>query len=129
MAPLQAQAEQRRVWRPEEIEWQRIEKNGSKYAVLEGDRNKPGAPFSYAFWMPGGVWVPGHCHSQQAHVTVVQGRLRLGFGRRLDRSKTTTLRPGDFFIVRAGEPHFEGSDEECMIVGVALGGWVTTELE
>ncbi len=121
--------EPRRVWRPEDIEWQRKDPDGTRYAVLDGDRARAGAPFSYAFWMPGGVWVKAHYHTQQAHVTVVRGTLRLGFGRRLDRRAAMELRAGDFFIVRAEEPHYEGSDGECLIIGTALGGWNTRELE
>ncbi len=118
-----------RIWRPDRIQWQRLESDGTKYAVLDGSRDTPGQPFSYAFYMPGGVWVKAHHHTQQAHVTVVQGKIKLGFGRKLDKKQSVELKTGDFFIVRAGEPHFEGSDEPCLIVGTALGGWKTTELE
>lgn len=116
-------------FRSSSIPWQRIEKDGTKYAVLYGDRDKPGQPFTYAFYMPGGVWVKAHHHTQQAHVTVVTGRIKLGYGPKLDKSKAVELVAGDFFIVPAGEPHFEGSDGECVIIGTALGGWKTTELE
>lgn len=127
---LGAQAPSPRLhFHPSSITWQRIDADGSKYAVLHGDRNQAGQPFSYAFWLPGGVWVKAHHHSQQAHVSVVSGSLQLGYGRQLDRSKTVTLRAGDFFIVPAGEPHFEGSEGECLIIGTALGAWQTTELE
>jgi uncharacterized RmlC-like cupin family protein len=79
--------------------------------------------------MPGGVWVKAHHHTQQAHVAVVSGRIKLGYGAKLDKSKAVELNAGDFFIVPAGDPHFEGSDGECLIIGTALGGWKTTELE
>jgi mannose-6-phosphate isomerase-like protein (cupin superfamily) len=117
-----------RVWRPESIRWQPDDPPGAKYAVLDGDRDRPGTLFTYAFWLPGGVWAPVHRHSQAAHVAVMQGALRLGFGTIADRTKTVTVRAGEFFIVRAGEAHFEGSDEPCLIIGTALGGWTTTTL-
>jgi uncharacterized RmlC-like cupin family protein len=117
------------IWSPDTIQWQRHDQDGTKYAVLDGSRDTPGQPFTYAFWMPGKIWVKAHHHTQQAHVAVVKGSIELGFGKHLDRKNTVKLHAGQFFIVRAGEPHFEGSDEECLIIGTALGGWKTTELE
>ena len=65
------------VWGLDSIAWQPDDPPGSKYAVLYGDRDRPGALFSYAFWLPGGVWAPAHRHSQTAHVAVMKGTLRL----------------------------------------------------
>jgi mannose-6-phosphate isomerase-like protein (cupin superfamily) len=118
-----------RIWTLENIVWQRVDPDGTKYAVLDGDRDRAGAPFTYAFWMPGGVWVKPHTHTQQAHVVVVKGSLRLGYGARMDRSKAVEMKAGTLFIVRAGEAHYEGSDGECLIIGTALGEWKTKELE
>lgn len=117
------------IWNASTIKWQRHDPDGTRYAVLDGSRDTPGQPFTYAFYMPGGVWVKPHTHTQQAHVTVVKGSIRIGWGRVFDKAKTHLLHVGDTFIVRAGEAHFEGSDGECVIIGVALGGWKTTELE
>lgn len=114
------------IWRPENIAWAPDDPPGAKYAVLDGDRERPGGLFTYAFSLPGGVWAPVHVHSQTAHVAVMRGTLRIGFGRTADRSKTVIVRAGEFFIVRADQPHFEGSDDECVIVGTAQGGWRTT---
>ena len=116
------------IWFPASIHWQRFDKDGTRYAVLSGSRDQPGQPFVYAFWMPGGVWVKPHIHSQQAHVAVLQGSLKLDFGSRFDKSATTTIPAGSFFVVKANEPHFEGSDGECLIIGTALGNWSTTEI-
>lgn len=77
----------RHVWDPDRIAWQPDDPPGAKYALLDGDRNRPGALFSYAFWLPGGVWTPAHYHSQDAHVCVVRGTLKLGFGSRRDKSR------------------------------------------
>lgn len=128
-ALAESDAPEKRYWNAESIVWQRIDQDGTKYAVLDGDREAAGKPFTYAFWMPGGVWVKPHTHTQQAHVVVVKGSIQLGYGTQMDRSKTITLKAGEFFIVRAGEAHFEGSEGECLIIGTALGGWKTRELE
>jgi quercetin dioxygenase-like cupin family protein len=117
------------VWTPENIHWQHDEEGGAKYAVLDGDRDKPGEPFSYAFSMPSGLWVRAHTHTQQAHVTVVRGTLLLGFGRNMDKKKFVRIPAGNFFIVRANVPHYEGAEGDTLIIGAALGGWKTTNLE
>ncbi|BDC47945.1 hypothetical protein F183_A02610 [Bryobacterales bacterium F-183] len=103
--------------------------DGTKYAVLYGDRDKAGSVFSYAFWMPAGVWVGGHRHNQTAHVAVLEGELLLGFGRKMDRQKVVRVPRGGFFVVEAEEPHFEGCERDTLIVGTAMGGWRTTEFE
>jgi hypothetical protein len=117
------------VWTPESIRWQTEEYGGAKYSVIDGDRDQPGQPFTYAFWMPAGLWVPAHRHSQQAHVAVMQGALLLGFGEKLEQSKARRIAARQFFIVRAGVAHFEGCAEETLIIGTGLGGWRTTLLQ
>ena len=114
------------IWTPDTINWQPDDPPGAKYAVLDGDRDDERGLFTYAFWLPGGVWAPVHSHSQAAHVAVMSGALKLGFGRVADRARTVTVSAGQFFIVRANEAHFEGSDEACLIIGTARGGWKTT---
>ncbi len=114
------------VWSEASIPWAPDDPPGAKYAVLDGDRTRPGTLFSYAFWLPGGVWAPAHVHSQDAHVAVMSGTLRLGYGRAVDPSRAVAIPAGQFFIARANEPHFEGSDGPCLIIGTAMGGWTTT---
>jgi mannose-6-phosphate isomerase-like protein (cupin superfamily) len=129
LAALAGEKPEDLIYSLDKIRWQREEFGGARYAVLDGDREKPGEPFTYAFWMPPGVWVPAHTHSQQAHVAVLKGRLLLGFGKKLDKRRTNAIPAGQFFIVRAGVPHYEGCEEETLIIGSALGGWKTAMLE
>jgi quercetin dioxygenase-like cupin family protein len=128
-ATMVALADESLIWNPDRIRWQREEEGGAKYAVLDGDREKVGASFSYAFWMPNGHWVKAHTHTQQAHVTVVRGTLLLGFGPKMDKQNVVRVRAGEHFIVRAGVAHYEGAEGETLIIGAALGGWKTTNLE
>ena len=94
------------IWKPSEIRWQRTDPDGSKYAVIDGDRDQVGKPFTYALWMPAGLWVKAHTNTQQAHVAVARGSLLLGFGRVMDPSKATAIPAGGYFVVRADEAHF-----------------------
>ena len=53
---LSASAQEPLAWDAKNIVWQDIEPDGTKYSVLEGDRNAPGKAFTYAFFIPAGYW-------------------------------------------------------------------------
>jgi hypothetical protein len=44
------------TWPPDTIVWQRTDSDGTKWAVLEGDKDAPGKTFTYAFFLPAGHW-------------------------------------------------------------------------
>jgi uncharacterized RmlC-like cupin family protein len=96
---------------------------------LEGDRDQPGRPFTYAFFIPAGVWDSPHHHSTTARVFVAKGALGLGYGDRLDRAHAKTYPAGSYVVVPAGADHFDGSDTDTIIIGVASGAWSTTYLD
>jgi hypothetical protein len=110
-------------WTPETIDWQEIGADGTRYSLLEGRREQ--GTFSYAFLIPAGFWDPAHWHTQDARVFVASGVLWLGYGDRLDRSAMRAYRAGSFVLVPGGMRHFDGSDEETLIFGVASGPWST----
>ena len=107
------------------IAWDEAARDGTRYAVLAGRREAAGGAFAYAFAMPAGFWDPPHVHSADAHVTVVRGALHLGLGTRMDTSAARVLRIGESLVVPGGAAHFDGSDEETVIVGTAVGPWRT----
>ena len=113
------------AWRADAIPWQDIGADGTKYALLEGQRNAPGEPFSYAFFIPAGFWDPAHWHTQTARVFVVSGTLHLGYGDEHDPSKLEAFPAGSFMVVPANARHFDGSFEDTLILGVADGAWAT----
>ena len=55
------------AWNPGNIVWQRTDSDGTKWAVLEGDKDAPGKAFTYAFFLPAGHW-EHHFHNQDARV-------------------------------------------------------------
>jgi quercetin dioxygenase-like cupin family protein len=120
--PLAAQQPQ--VWNPQTIQWQDSAPDGTKYALLEGRRDVPGQPFTYAFFIPAGYW-EHHWHSSDARVAVVTGTLRLGYGDQLDRRNSAHLPAGSFALVPANRPHTMGADEDTIIIGTAIGPWAT----
>ncbi|MEI6418427.1 MAG: cupin domain-containing protein [Sphingomonadales bacterium] len=100
------------------------EADGTRYLLIEGDRAKP-APFSYAFSLPGGTWDKPHSHSQTARIFVQKGTLKLGWGAQMDKAKAQSYPAGSYIVVPAGAVHFDGADEDTVIIGVASGPWRT----
>ncbi|MDX2233830.1 MAG: cupin domain-containing protein [Hyphomonadaceae bacterium] len=120
-----ARAQPAKAWTPETIPWAEVNADGTRFALLEGVRDVAGAPFSYAFFIPAGVWDGPHAHTADARVFVARGTLHLGYGDRPDRSMAKAYPAGSFLIVPAGATHFDGADEDTLILGVAVGPWGT----
>ncbi|SEQ88383.1 hypothetical protein SAMN05216548_108196 [Faunimonas pinastri] len=112
-------------WDPDTVAWQEIAKDGSKYALLEGVRGQDGDPFTYAFSIPAGFWDPPHRHTQTARVFVAKGTLYLGYGNIEDESLLQAFPAGSLVIVPAHAVHFDGSHEDAVIFGCAVGPWRT----
>ena len=113
------------AWSPENIPWQKVDTDGSKYAVLEGDRNAPGN-FSYAVFLPAGVY-EHHWHSGDARVFIVKGALRVGFSENFDKSVMKSYPAGSFVFVPANAKHTMGADEDTLFFGTGVGPWATHE--
>lgn len=111
-------------WHPDHIDWQQTNPDGTRFALLEGVRDKPTA-FTYAFFIPAGVWDGPHSHLPTVRVFVAKGTLALGYGKRLDRRQARRFPTGSVLIVPAGEVHFDGATEDTVIIGTAIGPWST----
>jgi hypothetical protein len=60
-------AQSPQAWDAKTIVWQDIDRDGTKWSVLEGDKNAVGKAFTYAFFIPAGYW-EHHWHTQDARV-------------------------------------------------------------
>ena len=116
-------------WNAAAIDWQETSADGAKYALLEGERDKNGAAFFYAFFIPAGFWDLCHWHGADARVFVASGTLYLGYGAVMDRSRLKAFTAGSFVLVPAGARHFDGSDVDTLIFGTAIGPWATHYVE
>jgi quercetin dioxygenase-like cupin family protein len=113
------------VWYSDSIPWQEIGADGTKYALLEGRRDKAGEAFTYAFFIPAGFWDAPHWHTADARVFVARGKLKLAYGTSFDRNKANTFGQGDFLLVPANAVHYDGADEDTVIIGTVVGPWAT----
>ena len=116
-------------WKPDQIKWDKTFADGTKLAILEGPRDVPGKAFSYAFFMPDGVWIKPHWHCADARVFVVKGTLLLGFQAEFDKTKVVEMTAGDYFLAPFRYPHYEGSRGETIIIGTGIGPWCTNNLD
>ncbi len=74
----QAQTVRPVAWTLASIPWQSRAANGTRYALLEGSRDAPDRSFTYAFFIPAGVWDSPHWHSTTARIFVAKGALGIG---------------------------------------------------
>ncbi|MEP7134713.1 MAG: cupin domain-containing protein [Chloroflexota bacterium] len=113
------------AWNLNNIIWQEISPDGTKYSLLEGRRDSAGEAFTYAFFIPAGFWDPAHWHTADARITVLQGKLYLGYGDKHEEEKLQAYEAGSYILVPADAKHFDGSYEDTVIIGTAVGPWAT----
>src|SRR5215472_16569572 len=123
-ALAQSLANTAQAWDAKTIVWQNTYPDGTKWSVLEGNKDEPGKAFTYAFYIPAGYW-EHHSHNQDARVAVVSGALKVAIGPTLDREGAKTYAVGSFLLVPANVPHTMGADVDTIIIGTAMGPWKT----
>lgn len=94
---------------------------GTKMAVLEGDPRQPGL-FTVRLAVPAGAIIAPHTHPRQERVTVLSGKLRVGFGRTVDGSGTV-FTEGGFYVNPPNVPHFLVIEEESVLQLTCEGPW------
>jgi quercetin dioxygenase-like cupin family protein len=113
-----------KTWDASNIVWQNIYPDGTKWSVLEGDKDASGRAFTYAFSIPAGYW-EHHSHNQDARVAVVSGALKVAIGPKLDKDGAKAYPAGSFLLVPANVQHTMGADVDTIIIGTAMGPWKT----
>jgi|SRR5579859_3550168 quercetin dioxygenase-like cupin family protein len=109
------------AWSAKTIQWQSIDKDGTKWSVLQGNADANGEAFTYAAFIPAG-YHDRHSHSSDARVAVVQGVLKLAVG---DNTQIKSYPLGSFLFVPANVEHVMATDEDTIIIGTATGPWTT----
>ena len=95
---------------------------GTKVAVLEGDPKKPGL-FTMRLKVPAGASIPPHTHPRDERVTVISGRVEVGFGKTADPSKVSSYTAGGFYVNAPGVPHYLLIREESVLQLTCEGPW------
>jgi len=100
---------------------------GTKIAALEGDTRQPGI-FTVRLKVPAGSTIAPHTHPRPERVTVLSGKVRIGFGKKVDASGTT-FTAGGFYVNPPNEPHFVVVEEESVLQLTCEGPWVLDYVE
>lgn len=95
---------------------------GTKIAVLEGDTKQPGL-FTIRLKIPAGSVVAPHTHPRAERVTILSGKVRVGFGSTVT-NEGTTFTAGGFYVNPPNEPHFVVFDEDTVLQLTCEGPWV-----
>jgi quercetin dioxygenase-like cupin family protein len=111
-------------WNVKSIHWQKVDPDGSKWAVLEGRSDVAGEAFTYAAFIPAGFH-NHHWHASDARVVVVQGTLKVSFGEALDLEHLKSFPVGTYLLVPANVKHTMAAEEDTIIIGTAVGPWHT----
>lgn len=121
------------VRRDGEIEWGPcppgpLAGEGCKMAVLEGDP-KAEQLFTFRIRTTEPFVLPPHTHPRNERVTVIDGALYVGFGDTVDKAASTRFEVGDYYVNRAGAPHFVWSDEPMTVQLTGIGPWAIHPLD
>jgi hypothetical protein len=107
------------------VEWQDIAGDGTRYTLLEGDKQDPQGGFSYLLHLPAGAWDRPHWHTGPARLLVLSGELCLGLGSAFEPHQVKRYPAMSVLFVPALEVHFDGCEVDTLVFGVAQGPWAT----
>ena len=82
---------------------------GMKMAVVHGNPDAAGAPYTLRLSFPDGYRFPAHWHPKVENLTVLSGTLLLAMGERADEAKLKTYGSGDYLNITGSKPHFGGA--------------------
>jgi len=101
---------------------------GTKIAVLEGDPKQAGI-FTIRLKLKAGSVVKPHTHPRPERVTVLSGKVLVGFGTTADQKKGTTFTAGGFYVNPPDEAHYVFIKEDSVLQLTCEGPWVIKYLE
>ena len=100
---------------------------GTKIAVLEGDPKAPGM-FTIRLRIPAGSKVMPHWHPRPERVTVLSGKVAVGFGDQWSDTEMHGFNGGDFYVNPAESRHYVWFLRTSVIQITGEGPWVLNPL-
>jgi hypothetical protein len=107
------------------VAWTEEADDGSKCALLEGDKTSATTGFSYLFFLPAGMWDKPHWHTGPSRILVLKGELRLAMGDSFDKAAAKLFPVNSLIHVPKDAVHCDGAEVDTLILGVAAGPWAT----
>jgi hypothetical protein len=87
---------------------------GAEIANIRGDIKKA-EPYTLRLKLPDCYVIPPHWHTNDEEVTVLSGTFNVGFGDKIDKSKSTALTVGGFQLVPGKAPHYVWSQGTSIV--------------
>jgi quercetin dioxygenase-like cupin family protein len=112
-------------FRSEELRWQDAPPTmprGARIAILEGDPKQEGM-FTVRLKLLAGSVVAPHTHPRDERVTILSGRVAVGFGRKVDRNETRRFGAGSFYVNPAGSEHYVLIEQNSVLQITGSGPW------
>lgn len=95
---------------------------GMETAVLEGSPRLAG-PFTMRLRGPAGTQLAPHTHPQPERITVISGKVGVGFGERIDTAQLKLFGPGDFYVNPPGSVHYVSFIEDSVVQVTGTAPW------
>jgi hypothetical protein len=101
---------------------------GCEMAVLEGDPKRE-ALFTVRFRIKAELEMKPHWHPRNERVTILEGRVGVGFGDVIDRQRVIWFGPGDYYVNAEEAHHFVLTDGPAELQITGIGPWEVRYLE
>lgn len=101
---------------------------GCEMAVLEGDPKRE-MLFTVRFRTGSEFVMNPHWHPRNERVTILQGKIGVGFGDEIDRENVTWFGPGDYYVNAKDAHHFVLADGPAVLQITGIGPWEVNYLE
>ncbi len=90
--------------------------------VLEGDPKRE-TLFTARFRTGAKFEMKPHWHPRNERVTILEGRIGVGFGDEIDREKVSWFGPGDYYVNAREAHHFVLADGPAVLQITGIGPW------
>lgn len=101
---------------------------GCEMAVVEGDPRQE-MLFTVRFRTTGEFEMRPHWHPRNERVTILEGKVGVGFGDAIDRENVTWFGPGDYYVNAKGAHHFVLADGVAVLQITGIGPWKANFLD
>ena len=95
---------------------------GCEIAVLEGNPQAEGI-FTVRFRVDAGFVMAPHTHPNDERVTVLTGKVAVGFGPDASREDANVFGPGDYYVNARDAIHTVWADEPSIVQVTGMGPW------
>ena len=97
-------------------------------AVLEGDPKRE-MLFTVRFRADSGFEMKPHWHPRNERVTILEGKVGVGFGDEVVRDDIEWFGPGDYYVNAKGAHHYVLTDGPAVLQITGIGPWEAHFLE